>query len=191
MFAGPDNNILEHINPILKDLFKAINSCTNNPIHCDERIYFVYDISNLIVTCDGSPRNKITGIKGGGHVMRYGYNMQTAKFTATVLVQNETFLIQLGDYYTEYTKQLNENKNKKESEIDSMCCIDISNKNRLNALSNIFLYRIQRIIWTRTIMLSFTRYYAKGKRNKNWCRNFPCFCSNHRNNIKNFTINNQ
>ena len=72
----------------------------------------------MMIKSDGCPKNKITGIKGGGHRLRYGTNKQCAEYVAVVPVQHNDFLFTLDDYWDFYTEQAtNEKKMKK---IDSM-----------------------------------------------------------------------
>ena len=122
MFVGQDNEIMNHLIDPMLDLNHSIRR--TNPtdrdcdlIHLNSRICFCFDLSRVLLKSDGAPRNKITGFKGGGHVLRFTFNKQSGRWTAHVLVQNEEFVFTVQQCWDLYDKQQKEERGKSKKEI--------------------------------------------------------------------------
>lgn len=118
MFAGADNHIMDHFEQQFLDLLRSVEETIENPIHKGNKIRVEFSMGRTIVKSDGCPRNKITGIKGGGHILRYSYGLESGAYTDKVLIQNEKMCYRLGDYYDEYEKQIRKERNLKKQDIN-------------------------------------------------------------------------
>ncbi len=64
LYAGSDNEILNHIEEPIINLLRAIQIATEHVIHINQLIVFIWNHGWITITSDGAPRNKITGNSG-------------------------------------------------------------------------------------------------------------------------------
>ena len=93
VFAGQDNHCLKHIPEPILNLCESVERYGTDTIHYRHKETFSFALSRMMIKSDGCPKNKITGIKGGGHRLRYGTNKQCAEYVAVVPVQHNDFCI--------------------------------------------------------------------------------------------------
>lgn len=105
MFGELDNYILNHLNDSFLDQANAIELTKEHKIYFDTdklKGQFNFDLLRTILTSDGAPRNKYTGIKAGAHRLRIAMNLQDIDLLSTIYIQNSIFLLRLKDYWNQY-----------------------------------------------------------------------------------------
>ena len=81
----------------------------------------VYDIDRVILSCDGAPRNKVTGIKGSGHNCRFTFGLEQGWYTHRVFVQSRKYMFELKDLFEWYDIEKSKwSKVKSKKDIESM-----------------------------------------------------------------------